>query len=73
MTQPITEIPLSELHADLDASLNDIKVCELALLQGVTVYFEGTPREFSVQARLDINRDIVARIEAEIARREAAA
>jgi len=60
----ITTIPTQELLDDKAESLADIEVCELALLHNIVSYSRG-----SVQYRLDTNRDIVAVIDAELARR----
>lgn len=64
----ITKIPESELQADWQESQNDIGVCEAALKLGIEIYSGG-----KVQDRLDGNRKIMARIEAELARRDAVA
>jgi hypothetical protein len=61
----ITEIPTSELENDLAASLQDIKVCTIAIREGIATYSGG-----SVQDRLDTNRAIVQKIKAELAQRE---
>lgn len=37
----ITTIPQSELEKDLADSLSDIRMCEFALLQGITSYSGG--------------------------------
>lgn len=60
----ITTIPASELESDLLDSQNDIKVCELALLHGVTFYSQG-----SVNDRLEKNKYFVKVITAELERR----
>lgn len=65
MTTDITKIPTHELLDDKDASLADIKVCELALLHQITTYSGGLVRE-----RLQINQCIVNAIDAELERRE---
>lgn len=61
----ITEIPTSELENDLAASLQDIKVCTIAIREGITAYSGG-----SVQHRLDTNRAIVQKIKTELVQRE---
>ena len=63
----ITTIPTSELRQDLQDSLNDIKVCQLALTHRVEAYSGG-----SVQERLDKNQHFVKVITAELARRKIA-
>jgi len=60
----IQEIPMEELVADLKASLEDIKVCGLALSIGIQNYSGG-----SVKERKEVNERIVEKIEREIARR----
>ena len=61
----MTKIPTAELRTDLAESLADIRLCETALRSDVTYYSVDK----SVNYRLDINRKIVDRIKAELARR----
>jgi len=61
----ITTIPLSELKNDLAETVIDIKVCDLALLHGIVTYSGGQ----STSERLRINKEIKAKIEAEIDKR----
>ena len=61
----ITAIPTNELRQDLQDSLNDIKICQLAINHGIEAYSGG-----SVQHRLNENRRFVKVITAELARRE---
>ena len=63
MTQ-IATIPTEALERDLQASRDDISICEVALLHGVTSYRGG-----SVQERLDDNRRFVKIISEELERR----
>lgn len=60
----IQTIPVDELLADKEASRQDIKVCELAIVYGHTTYSGG-----SVQDRLDTNIKIIAKIDVELERR----
>ena len=62
----ITKIPTEELLTDRVESLQDIQVCRTALAQGITEYSNGK----SVQHRLDVNREIVVKIDSELARRK---
>lgn len=59
--------PTAELVADREASLKDIRICQMALALGITTYGAGQ----RVQERLDANQRIVDAIEAELARRTA--
>ena len=61
----MTKIPTAELRADLAESIADIRVCETALSEDVTYYSVDK----SVKYRLDINRQIVDKIKAELDRR----
>lgn len=61
----ITQIPDDELKHDRAESVLDAKVCEIALIQGIETYSGGE----SVQHRLDVNRAIIKKIDAELARR----
>jgi len=61
----LSDIPTNELLADLAESIADIRICELALVQGVTHYSVDK----SVNYRLKINKQIVTKIEAELNRR----
>lgn len=67
--EDITKIPHTELMKDKHESLADITVCKSALDMGVTTYGKGR----SVQRRLEGNQGIVKKIDAELARRLAAA
>lgn len=60
----ITTIPQTELEKDLADSLADIRMCEFALLQGVTTYSGG-----AVEDRLEKNKYFVKVITAELERR----
>jgi len=60
----IQTIPMEELVADRQASLDDIKVCETALSIGIIRYSGGAVRE-----RKEVNERIVERIDREILRR----
>ncbi len=60
----IEKIPKQELIKDREESLVDIKVCRKALSLGVTNYSGG-----STQERLDINLQILDKIDNEILRR----
>ena len=60
----IEKIPKQELLKDREESLADIEVCKKALLIGVTNYSGG-----STQERLDINKQILEKIDVEILRR----
>ena len=62
----ITKIPHTELMKDKHESLADINVCRAALGMGVATYGNGK----STQKRLDTNKRIVKKIDAERARRE---
>lgn len=61
----ISKIPIQELLNDRLESINDIKVCELALLHGIEKCSGG-----SVQERLDVNRQYIIKIDEELKRRE---
>jgi hypothetical protein len=61
----IKTIPDAKLKQDLDESYVDIKVCEKALLLGITKYNSG-----SVRKRLNDNQYFVGVITAEIQRRK---
>lgn len=60
----ITEIPQDELLKDLEETISDISTCEIALSLGVESYSGG-----KVQERLEVNKRIKEKIEAEIKRR----
>ncbi len=60
----ITKIPTKELIDDRLESMNDIKVCRLALLHGNESYSGG-----SVRDRLAGNQMIITVIDAELDRR----
>ncbi len=62
----ITKIPLSELINDRWASIMDVKLCKWAIVHGHTEYGNGK----SMQRRLDINQNIIEKIDAELERRE---
>lgn len=64
----IKKIPKNVLLVDRQASVSDIKICELALVHGVTHYSGG-----AVAGRLEINKKIIEKIDAELERRRAAA
>lgn len=64
MGQDITTIPIETLDRDLQESKNDISICEVALLHGITSYSGG-----SVQERLDDNKRFVKVISEELERR----
>lgn len=57
-------IPDATLVKDREDSVQDIKVCEIALAVGVTQYSGGL-----VKDRLDKNKGFIEVIDAEIARR----
>lgn len=57
-------IPTQELLDDRMASLVDIKACELAIFYHIKEYSGG-----NVATRLEINREILSAIDAELARR----
>lgn len=57
-------IPLVELLDDRRASTSDIRICQLALLYGVTQYSGG-----AVEGRLKTNEKIIENIDAELGRR----
>lgn len=57
-------IPTSELKADLEETIVDIRVCELAILGGVTTYSGG-----EIQERLDVNHRIANLITCELLQR----
>ena len=61
----IEEISMRRLMKDRKESLIDIHMCETALGFGVTTY-----RGESVKERLEVNKKIVERIDAEIMRRK---
>lgn len=61
----MAEIPIEELIKDREESLVDIQVCENALLVGIHAYSGGSTRE-----RLEVNKKIVAKIDAELERRK---
>ncbi len=62
----ITKIPLNTLIADRYASIIDVKLCKWAIVHGHTEYGDGK----SIQRRLDINQNIIEKIDAELERRE---
>lgn len=61
----IQQIPIDKLLQDRADCLSDISICNWALLLDVTEYSGG-----SVQRRLEVNQEIVAKIEAELWRRK---
>lgn len=61
----INGIPIEELEADRAASLSDIDVCSRAMAMGITKHRDG----MSVQSRIDGNRAIIDKIDAELVRR----
>jgi hypothetical protein len=61
----IAIIPDEELERDRQESIADIAVCERALAIGYHTHRDGLP----VQERLDGNRKIITKIEAEQQRR----
>lgn len=61
----IATIPTTELRVDLHESIDDVIICEAAMRLGITNHRDGFP----VADRLQTNRRIIARIEAELARR----
>lgn len=65
MNEAITKIPLNELINDRCASIMDAKLCQWAIVHGHTEYSDGK----STQRRLDINQDIIEKIDAELERR----
>ena len=66
MNVPITEIPTDEMIRDRDESEADIKICQTVLACGVTHHRDGLP----VRDRINSNRQIIKRIDAELARRQ---
>ena len=62
----INEIPLSELYEDLQASKDDIILCEKALSMGIDYYSGGSTKE-----RIEKNKKIIHVIEKELERRGA--
>lgn len=62
----ITKIPLSELIDDKYASIMDVKLCAWAIAHGHTEYGDG----HSMQSRLDINQNIIEKIDVELKQRE---
>lgn len=60
----ITTISTETLEKDLQESVVDIKTCEVALLQGIQTYSEG-----SVEERLRLNKHFVEVISKELKRR----
>ena len=65
----ISTIMLSDLLEDRTASLEDIETCKYALERGVTRYGGQFHNDYSVQDRMETNKAIVERIEAELKRR----
>ena len=63
----IKTIPDGTLKKDLEDSYKDVMDCTTALRLGVTTYDYDSA---SVQERLDINKQFIKVIEAEIKRRE---
>lgn len=61
----ITKLPLEELKMDQAEAIKDAWWCECALSLGITKYSGGSVRE-----RMETNKAIAARIQAEIERRE---
>jgi hypothetical protein len=64
----IQALPLKELVNDWTESVNDIRLCEVALSRGITEY-NGR----DVKSRLERNKQIKAMIDAELERRKIAA
>jgi len=60
----IKTILMKELLTDKEDCIVDIKVCQKALALGTTQYSGG-----SIQNRLDVNKEIIIKIDKEIARR----
>jgi len=61
----IRDIPIEELKKDRQESLDDIRICEKALMFGIDIH-----KEQSTQKRLDINKKILQKIDDEMIRRE---
>ena len=61
----ITKISIDALKKDKEASLQDIITCETALGFGVCQYSGGSVRE-----RLNVNKEIVEKIDKELLRRK---
>lgn len=58
-------IPMEELTKDRQESVDDIDICKVALAFGIIEYSGG-----SVQKRLDVNEQIIKKIDKEIKRRK---
>ena len=63
----IKDFSIDEMLADRQASVDDIIVCQQALLVGVTNHKDGLP----VDERIRVNREIIAAIDDELARKDA--
>ena len=61
----IKSLPMAELLTDRAESVADMDACARALTAGIVSYGRGE----SVQERLRINKEIVAKIDAELKRR----
>lgn len=61
----ISEIPLDQLIEDREGAIQSVRICRLALAQGVTQHKDG----LSVQYRLDVDSKIIGLIEEEMVRR----
>ena len=66
MAVDITKLPESELLEDREASITDISICEIALIIGLTHIDES----MTTQQRLDINKSVIEKIDAELNRRK---
>jgi len=62
----ITTISMDELLKDKEESERDIPICETALAVGIATHKDGT----SVQERIDVNKLIIIKIDAELNRRK---
>lgn len=65
----ITTFSYAELLADRDASEQDIRLCQFALSCGYTHHKDGC----QVQERLEVNQNIIKKIDAELERRKVVA
>lgn len=63
----ISKIPTTELLDDRAVCGTDIRLCVIALRGGIEIYGDGD----SVEERLEGNKTIIAKIDAELARRSA--
>ena len=59
----IQKIPLEKLYKDKQDSIDDIKICENALKNGIRTYSGG-----HVQTRINNNKRIIKKINAELIR-----